>query len=459
MSQGLAALHESLTSPQQNLRMLASWLHFAAGITGKAEYNGRVHHLRSCPSAGALYPCEVYVLALAIEGLQPALYHFSPRDFCLYRLRDGQEALSQLKRGRPDLELLKTMPAIALVSTIPWRTAWRYGHRGYRYATIDAGHLIENLVQVGTGLGMQTLVRMHLNDRNTRELIGVPKDCPFDEYETVQGFVAWANKAATPISTVRRPPTALPPIPRPRLSSEYTDYPAIRAAHDDCIAPGVGVVELRPPYSESSAVSPKAQQWPIEPPNIATDKSLLKTLTARRSVRQFQPHGITRDQFAMLNQLAFRGGTYHPIRPEGPHLGLIRPLWFVHGVQNITPGVYYYSPQTDRYVTIRYSEARFDSRYLFGDQEMCGQASAVCVMIADLTAAMRNSSPDAYREAHLEAGIAGQRLYLACTAMGIDCCAAGSFLDDELRRAFDIADTDWECLYGFAVGSQREPIA
>lgn len=458
MAQGLGALHESLASPPQDLRMLASWLHFAAGITGKVEHNGRLHHLRSCPSAGALYPCELYVLALAIEGLEPALYHFSPKDFCLYRLRDGEEALAQLKRGRPDLELLKTMPAITMVSTIPWRTAWRYGHRGYRYSLLDAGHLIENLVQVGTGLGMQTLVRMHLNDRNTRELIGIAKDCPFDQYEMVHGFVAWANKANSPISATRRPPTALPPIERTPISAEFTDYPAIRAAHDDCVAPGVGIIELRPPYTDTTPLSPQAQQWPIEAPIISTDMSLLKTLKARRSVRQYQPHGITRDQFAKLNQLAFRGGTYHPIRPEGSHLGLIRPIWYIHGVQNITPGVYFYHPQADRYVTLRYGELRFDCRYLFGDQEMCGQAAAVCVMIAGVTAAMHNSSPDAYRQAHLEAGIAAQRLYLACTAMAIDCCAAGAFLDDELRRALDIAATDWECLYGFAVGSVREPI-
>jgi nitroreductase len=70
---------------------------------------------------------------------------------------------------------------------------------------------------------------------------------------------------------------------------------------------------------------------------------------------------------------------------------------------------------------------------------------------------MMVSSPDSYRLAHLEAGIAVQRMYLACTAMYIECCSVGSFQDDEIRKSLDLFQTDWECVYAFAIGGVRRP--
>ena len=81
----------------------------------------------------------------------------------------------------------------------------------------------------------------------------------------------------------------------------------------------------------------------------------------------------------------------------------------------------------------------------------------MCLIVANLRELMNVSSPDTYRLAHLEAGIAGQRMYLACTAMNIECCSVGSFQDDEIRKSLDLMDTDWECLYAFALGGVRRP--
>jgi len=70
---------------------------------------------------------------------------------------------------------------------------------------------------------------------------------------------------------------------------------------------------------------------------------------------------------------------------------------------------------------------------------------------------MMSSSPDTYRIAHLEAGIAVHRMYLACTALHIECCSVGSFQDDEVRKSLDLHNSDWQCLYAFAIGGVRRP--
>ena len=59
------------------------------------------------------------------------------------------------------------MPAALLVSTIFCRSAWRYRNRGYRYALIDAGHLVQNLVTAANGLGIQTTTRLGNVDLKT----------------------------------------------------------------------------------------------------------------------------------------------------------------------------------------------------------------------------------------------------------------------------------------------------
>jgi len=151
-------LPESLRNPPHDLKTLASWLYMAAGLTFRGQQDGQVHWLRAAPSAGALYPCEIYVVALSIDGLEPGLYHFCLKDFSLYQLRSGYDTLAQIKRGRPDLEILKTMPGVLLVSTRLWRTAWNYGLRGYRYMAIDAGHLVESLVLAAIGGALGILV-------------------------------------------------------------------------------------------------------------------------------------------------------------------------------------------------------------------------------------------------------------------------------------------------------------
>ena len=458
LANGISALPDSLIHPPQTLKTLATWLQLAAGMTRKIIVADHSLFLRACPSAGASYPCELYVLNLGIKDLRPGLYHFSTRDFSLYRLRDGWESLAQLKRGRPDLDMLKAMPAIILVSTLIHRSTWKYGPRGYRYATIDAGHVIENLVHAGTGLGIQMMVRLHLNDRNTRELIGVTPNIPYDQYEAVQGFVAWADLAVNPIPVpaVRPAPATLAPIARASPAAGVADQPAIRGVHDDCIAPGVGVNEVRPPHTDRCPLIRGARHESISREPVTCDTSVFQALQKRHSTHTFDPHGISRDHFAALNRLTFRGGTYHPLMPGGAHMGLLRPFWFVHNVTGLAPGVWYYHANHDEFTAVRSADLRFDAKYLF-DQQYCGDASAICIMIADLANAMHCSGPDAYRLAHLEAGVAGARLYIACTALDLQCCAAGSFNDIELAQSLDLTGSDWQCIYAFAVGGHHRP--
>lgn len=246
LAEGLGGFAPELLHPPQDLRTLASWLHLANGITGERQAGEVTYHLRTCPSSSALFPFELYMAAFGIDGLEPGLYHYSVREDALRLLRDARATLARLKRGRPDLEFLKGVPAAILVSTIFCRCAWRYRQRGYRYALVDAGHLVQNVVAAANGLGIQTTRRLRLNDRTTRELIGVEPNAPFGEAEAVHAMVVWADTAKHPLAPTpdgqRLSPlgATLPTIPRLPLAGESVPYGSILAAHEDCVAPGRG---------------------------------------------------------------------------------------------------------------------------------------------------------------------------------------------------------------------------
>lgn len=467
MRDGLGALPESHIQPPQDLKTLATWLFMSYGISTEKKFGIYKYRLRTCPSASALFPCEIYVAALGIKGLEPGLYSFNPREFTLTKLREGPETLTQIKRGRPDLAFLKSVPAAVLVSTIFSRSSWKYRARGYRMALLDSGHLVANLVTAANGLGIQTMTRLKMNDNTMRELIGIPLDPDFGTFEAVQAMVVWADDASSPIDRggqgAAAPPVNLPDIERQPLASETVPYGSITAVHYDVVKPGIPLRQIHPPLTE---LSPLPAEHPMQEVPIIADPggsvSLRQVLLKRRSSRDLLQNSIPRDKFLAINQAAFRTGTFLPLYPDGPHLALVRPFWIVNEVTGVYSGVWYYHPPADRWVLLRRDNFRRHAAFICLEQARCGNASALCLMTANLQVLMQGAGPDVYRLAHLEAGIAGQRLALAAAACGLGSCGIGSFYDDEIRIFLGLQQTGWECLYATAIGAtapETEPPA
>ena len=362
LSTGQDALPDSLRAPPQELKTLASWLYYAAGET-KRVVGKSVTYARSFPEADANLPVEIYVAIFALDGIEPGLYHFCPREFALRRLREGLGALMQLKKGRPDLEFLKTLPAAVLVAANYWRAVHRFGGRGYRTLLLDVGQMVQNLVIAGAGLGAQTVTRLRMNDSTLRELIGCPLDEPLGTAESVLAMVAWADLALSPI---RIPPGAgtepMAAIARAELSVKVSTEPAFAEpllVHQDCIAPGVAVREIRPPLTELSplpATYPVAEVRPESDPRAGLP--VRQALMQRRPKAALQRHAIARTDLMSINRVTFRGGSFFPMFPDGPHVALIRPFWIVQDVVGLEAGIWYYHPPRDTWHALRYRRRR-----------------------------------------------------------------------------------------------------
>ncbi|MEM6794226.1 MAG: nitroreductase family protein, partial [Acidobacteriota bacterium] len=147
--------------------------------------------MRVAPSAGNLHPTECHLLAAGLEPAGPAaaLYHYSPFDHALERRREIPEALwRRLGAGGGVLVGL---------TTLAWRSAWKYGERAFRLCDLDAGHAAAALEASAALVGWR--VRwLDLADRDLEDLLGVGGEGPEDERATCLLAVLPAGASAIP---------------------------------------------------------------------------------------------------------------------------------------------------------------------------------------------------------------------------------------------------------------------
>ena len=128
-------------------------------------------YFRAAASTGALYQTEVYVVAGDVAGLDPGVYHFSPGDFSLRRLRAGDFRAALAVAAADDA--LAGAEATVVLSGIYWRNAWKYQARAYRHLFWDAGTLLANLLAAARALGTPARVVTGFVEREVNGLFGL----------------------------------------------------------------------------------------------------------------------------------------------------------------------------------------------------------------------------------------------------------------------------------------------
>src|SRR5690606_12717475 len=121
----------------------------AQGIT---DQNG----FRTAPSAGALYPLELYLVVKSVDRLSPGIYHYLPTDHQLRLLSEG-EVSDQLSGAALRQSAVKDAPVVIVFSAVPERTTARYGERGMQYVFMEAGHAAQNVCLQAVALDLGTV--------------------------------------------------------------------------------------------------------------------------------------------------------------------------------------------------------------------------------------------------------------------------------------------------------------
>lgn len=127
---------------------------------------------RTVPSGGALYPLELYVAAERVDGVEPGLLHFDPLRHVLELRHDGTVS-DLLDTAIPVPGLLRNAAAVVFLTAVFWRTRFKYGLRGYRFALLEAGHVAQNVVLMASALGVPALPLGGYYDTCIEKLLGV----------------------------------------------------------------------------------------------------------------------------------------------------------------------------------------------------------------------------------------------------------------------------------------------
>ena len=155
--------HKAITLVQ-----LSQLLFAAQGITGSL-YG---YKLRAAPSAGALYPFELYLVVNNVEGLSPGIYHYAVSDHALELLKPGDFS-GQITDAALKQDMVGKANVTFLLSAIFDRTRHKYGERGFRYVYIEAGHISQNISLQAVSLGLGSVTIGAFLDDKVNQLVGV----------------------------------------------------------------------------------------------------------------------------------------------------------------------------------------------------------------------------------------------------------------------------------------------
>jgi SagB-type dehydrogenase family enzyme len=152
----------SFTEEKLTLEEISQLLWAAQGMT--ANWGGR-----TAPSAGALYPLEVYV------ATADGLYHYAPQGH--KAIIESQDDLRQgLWEAGLKQDAIRSAPVVFVITAIEERTAGKYGSRAERYVKLEAGHACQNILLQAVALNLGAVPIGAFYDDQVQAVLSLPAD-------------------------------------------------------------------------------------------------------------------------------------------------------------------------------------------------------------------------------------------------------------------------------------------
>ena len=167
---------------------LAALLKSGYGIHKKVSISDMEFLERSVPSAGGLYPLELYILVTRVDDIEPGVYHYVPLHHILENIRAlkiPKTFISDLFMGQP---YVAQASVIIIMTAVIERSLWKYEDRGYRYILLEAGHVAQNINLAAYALGLGSLNLGGFFDSDLANLLSLDLDKEIPLYGVAIGF-------------------------------------------------------------------------------------------------------------------------------------------------------------------------------------------------------------------------------------------------------------------------------
>ena len=406
-----------------DLELLSKILLLTCTVTRKSRHPGGSFYFRSAASAGALYPTEIYLHASGVKDLKDGLYHFSIREHGLVKLRDGDlsGAMKRVTKARKT----ENCPLTIFLTAIFFRSVWKYRNRAYRYHLLDTGHVLANLELSLKSLKLPFEITLDFDDRVVNQLLGL------DDNREVA--LAVCRLKGTPDSHEVFETKAVEDLPdkmkqASQVSPQEFQTPEIQAIH----AAGYDMVPENACLNMCNELGIFAESRVSVPVASKTAERLPypEAVFRRRSSRNFIAETL-------------------PVSAVGPLLGVLNPVnengmdgyfqsictgFLANGVESLENGFYVMNEKAKSVGFVKTGAFTESLGHICLNQEWMANASFHFLFMTNMASLEKSWGPRGYRHAMMAAGILGERLYLAASALGLGCCGIGAFYDGEASR-------------------------
>jgi len=369
------------------------FIYQTAGVTAKKSYPGVEYYLRVNPSAGALYPNEIYFQSRNNSDIDDGIYHYDSASNSIELLTsindDGLEPYFGYEN--------KQNGFIFLVSSVYFRSSWKYKNRAYRYCLLDAGHILGALEASSYSFLKTYEIRYDFDKEALNSIFGFKSDEFFTSAFTM---LFPTNKDVKSLD----------------IKFDYVN-PTGEFVKNELVEDA---------YKDSLLIKNKLPQTLA--PNFNYNKEVFQeVILNRRSIREFSQGSMSKIEFDMILK-NIKDNITSDCDEE------VEIYYVINRVKDMILGLY----KDD--VLLKEGDLKEKAGYLCLEQDL-GKSSAVTFF---LTTTSKN-----YQASYQKAGIIGHRLYLAANYLGYGCSGIGAYYDDEVCE-FIAKNT--MVLYALAIG-------
>lgn len=455
---------------------LSKILLLAGGLTGRQRQAGQDFYYRSAPSAGALYPNEIYIAWWAGGGLESGIYHVGIQNRRLSLLRPGNfRSLAGAAVGDGSSDLA----ALFIITGIFFRSAWKYRKRAYRYVLLDAGHLAENLQLALNSAEIASSMTYDMDDAALDHLLGLDTS-----REGVLCGVRVYGGAAGGAEEKTETTDALPESIRAagRVSAAEIVYPDIAGMHaasrmirgdgsDQVVAfeataptrtenhegmlDKLGVVpecwQSLEDFSKNDSAKSDTGISPGQSRDAANMLDFAEAVIRRRSRRNFTDQPMARSDFSHMLDLLCRASGESETGRDRVYVSSVVTGFLAGNIEGVDSGFYLLDPKRRRFGKVAENQMTGAMSRVCLDQEWLARAAVHFLFMSCLPDLDARWGARGYRYAMMTAGRLGQVVYLGATALGLGCCGIGALYDHEARNLLGL-NPESALLYLVAAG-------
>jgi SagB-type dehydrogenase family enzyme len=447
---------------EPDVKDVAELLFFSAGITRELKLGHDTYYMRAASATGALYPIELYVICQDLLGLSAGVYHFSPADFSLSKLRSGDYRTDLADVAGNDSDIARS-PFTIVFTSIAWRNSWKYQARSYRHWFWDSGVIAANLIATAISAGFNPILKMGFIDDAVNLLLRLDDR---KEAAIILAPIGMAS-ATDPINEVKGIDVLSVPKIVPISRASELDYPEIWRLHRASYLHNKEEVRS---WSSRSNIAlnriPKDKVGDlrhvqvIKPAiSLTNESSLGETILLRGSTRKFSRRPISITQLSNILHYSTRGVPLDFLKGKssssddnnGNTNSTIDTYLIANDVEGLQTGAYFFDRYGETLEKLERRPSRNLSAYLCLGQSLFGDAGVVFFLMADLNIILHVLGNRGYRASQFEAGVIAGKIYLASYAQKIG--ASGStFFDDAVSEFFSPHAANKSAMIAIGVG-------